>query len=142
MAMLINQLKLQRSRKGFTQEQVAEQVGVSRQAVAKWEKGETLPDIETCVRLADLYGIPLDALVRGMTEEKKTGAGQHMFGVAKVNEKGQITLPVQIRERFGIAPGNMILVLADTEKGIALVNIAAAEEGGTFTEAPAMYGEE
>ena len=68
--------------------------------------------------------------------------GDSILLVAKVNEKGQITLPVQIRERFGIAPGNMILVLADTEKGIALVNIAAAEEGGTIMEAPAMYGEE
>ena len=38
---------------GFTQEQAAEAVGVSRQAVAKWESGESLPDLESCV--ADVY---------------------------------------------------------------------------------------
>lgn len=142
MAMFVNQLKLMRTRKGFTQEQVAELVGVSRQAVAKWEKGETLPDIESCIRLSDLYGIPLDALVRGLKEEKKPGEGQQMFGIAKMNDKGQITLPVQIRERFGLKPGCTILVLADTEKGIALVNTAAYEDGSAATAAPQMNREE
>lgn len=123
MIRMVNQLKLMRSRKGMTQEEVAEQVGVSRQAVAKWEKGETLPDVESCVKLADLYGVPLDMLVRGLKEEGKTPNGQHMFGCVKMNDKGQITLPVQVRETFGLKPGCMILVLADTERGIALVNL-------------------
>lgn len=123
MIRMVNQLKLMRSRKGMTQEEVAEQVGVSRQAVAKWEKGETLPDVESCVKLADLFGVPLDMLVRGLKEEEKTQNGQHMFGCVKMNEKGQITLPVQVRETFGLKPGCMILVLADTERGIALVNL-------------------
>ena len=123
MIRMVNQLKLMRSRMGMTQEEVAEQVGVSRQAVAKWEKGETLPDVESCVKLADLFGVPLDMLVRGLKEEEKTQNGQHMFGCVKMNEKGQITLPVQVRETFGLKPGCMILVLADTERGIALVNL-------------------
>ena len=39
-------------RKGMTQEQVAEVIGISRQSYAKWEQGETMPDIEKCDRLA------------------------------------------------------------------------------------------
>ncbi len=117
---LMTQLKLFRTQMGMTQEDVAEKVGVSRQAVAKWEKGETLPDIESCVKLADLFGVPVDALVRNM---QPCDNGQKLFGCVKMNEKGQITLPVQVREVFGLKPGNMILVLADTEKGIALVNV-------------------
>lgn len=128
MTMLVNQLKLLRTRKGLTQEQVAEIVGVSRQAVAKWEKGESMPDLECCIRLADLYNIPLDALARGLKEEKPAGDAWQMCGVARMNEKGQITLPAQIREKFGMGPGSMILVLADTEKGIALMNMAADSE--------------
>ena len=123
MIRMMNQLKLMRNRKGMTQEEVAEQVGVSRQAVAKWERGETLPDIESCIRLADLYGVPLDALVRGMKNNENDVNGQKLFGCVKMNEKGQITLPVQVRELFGLKPGNMILVLADTDRGIALVNL-------------------
>ena len=66
----MNRLKLMRSRMGLTQEDVAEKVGVSRQAVAKWEKGETLPDIESCIKLADLFGVSLDYLV-GRAEERR-----------------------------------------------------------------------
>ena len=123
MIRMMNQLKLMRNRKGMTQEEVAEQVGVSRQAVAKWEKGDTLPDVESCVKLADLYGVPVDMLIRGLKEDETMPDGQKMFGCVKMNDKGQITLPVQVRELFGLKPGNMILVLADTDRGIALVNL-------------------
>ena len=39
----------------MTQEDIAEAVGVSRQAVAKWESGETIPDLEKCKLLAELF---------------------------------------------------------------------------------------
>lgn len=117
---LMTQVKLFRSKMGMTQEEVAEKVGVSRQAVAKWEKGETQPDIESCVKLADLFGVSVDALVRNMQNNDK---GQQICGCVKVNDKGQITLPAPIREAFGLKTGNMILVLADTERGIVLVNM-------------------
>ena len=136
MAMFVNQLKVLRTQRGLTQEQVAAQVGVSRQAVAKWERGETLPDIESCIRLADLYGVPLDALVRGMKNNENDVNGQKLFGCVKMNEKGQITLPVQVREVFGLKPGSMILVLADTERGIALVNMGDMPDGEAFAPAP------
>lgn len=126
MAMYFGQLKLQRKKCGMTQEAVAEALGVSRQAVAKWEKGESMPDVESCVKMADLYGVSLDMLVRNLTE-KMEQEGQKMFGCAKVNEKGQITLPVQIRESFSICPGDQVMVLADTEKGIALVPLKTME---------------
>ena len=41
----------------LTQEEVSERVGVSRQALAKWESGETMPDIEKCALLAELYNV-------------------------------------------------------------------------------------
>lgn len=136
MAMFVNQLKVLRSQRGLTQEQVAAQVGVSRQAVAKWERGDTLPDIESCICLADLYGVPLDALVRGMKNNENDVNGQKLFGCVKMNEKGQITLPVQVREVFGLKPGCMILVLADTERGIALVNMGDMPDGEAIVPVP------
>ena len=122
MAAIMNQIRIFRTQRGLTQEAVAEKIGVSRQAVAKWEKGETLPDIETCIRLADLFSVPLEVLARGITEEGVHG-GQQMYGCVRMNDKGQITLPVNVREAFGLKPGTLLLVLADTEKGIALVNM-------------------
>ncbi len=41
---------------GFSQEEIAGRVGVSRQALAKWETGETIPDVEKCLKLAQIYG--------------------------------------------------------------------------------------
>lgn len=130
MAVFVNQLKVLRSRLGLTQEEVAEKVGVSRQAVAKWEKGESLPDIESCIRLADLYGVPLDMLVRGLKDGEMNADGQKLCGCVRMNDKGQITLPVTVREAFGLKPGCMVLVLADTDRGIALVNMGEIKDGG------------
>lgn len=119
-----NNLKFFRKKNGYTQEQVAEKIGVSRQAVAKWERGEALPDIENIVALADIYGVTIDSLVRnvaaygGVSAEK-----QHMFGLVRVNDKGQITLPKQCREVFNIQPQDTFLLLGDEDKGIALVKL-------------------
>ena len=53
-------LKNLRNHHGYTQEDVAEHLQVSRQAVAKWEKGESMPDIENCMALAKLYNVTAD----------------------------------------------------------------------------------
>lgn len=128
MAGLMNRIKLFRTQRGLTQEALAEKVGVSRQAVAKWEKGDTTPDIDSCIRLADAFGVPLEVLARGLKPGETMPDGQQMYGCVRMNDKGQITLPVQVREAFGLKPGCLVLVLADTEKGIALMNIGSMPE--------------
>lgn len=55
----------------FTQEEVAEKIGVTRQAVAKWENWETVPDIYNCKALANLYNVSLDDLINH--EDKANG---------------------------------------------------------------------
>lgn len=52
-----------RKKSGFTQEQVAEHLGVSRQTISKWELNETLPDICQSKRLAEFYHVTLDELI-------------------------------------------------------------------------------
>ena len=46
--------------------------------------------------------------------------GKYMFGTVKVGEKGQIVIPKEAREVFGIQPGDTLLLLGDTERGIAI----------------------
>ena len=58
-----NHLFQARKKKGLSQEEVAEKLGISRQTVSKWETDETLPDICQSKRLAVLYGLSLDELV-------------------------------------------------------------------------------
>ena len=52
-----------RKAKGFSQEELADRVGVSRQAVSKWERAESSPDTDNLLALARLYGVSLDALL-------------------------------------------------------------------------------
>ena len=113
-----------RTQNGLTQEELAEKLGVSRQAVAKWERGESVPDIGSCMKLAEIYGVTVDILVRSFGKQEHTGDGKHIFGLSRVNSKGQVTLPASCRKVFDIRPGDTILVLGDENKGgIAMVKI-------------------
>ena len=48
---------------GYSQDELAEKIGVTRQTLSKYETGESLPDIERCKRLADIFGVSMDDLV-------------------------------------------------------------------------------
>ena len=121
MSLDFSMLKAYRKKNGYTQDDIAEKLGVSRQAVAKWERGESVPDIESVVSLAGIYGVTVDLLIKNSQSSEK--GQQYMFGLVKLNDKGQITLPVECRRVFDIEPGDLILVLGDTDKGIALVKM-------------------
>ena len=47
--------------------------------------------------------------------------GKHIFGTVKVGEKGQIVIPKEARDIFGIKPGDTLLVLGDESQGLAIV---------------------
>lgn len=124
---LSENLTFLRNDNGYSLEALAEKIGVSRQAVAKWENGETAPDIMNCEALAKLYGVSLDGLVNHDTQEAGTNIppkGKHMFGTTKVGERGQIVLPKDAREIMNIQKGDTLVVLGDEDPsnfGIALV---------------------
>lgn len=61
-------LQFLRARAETTQEQLAEQLGVSRQSVSKWESGLSFPEMDTLIRICDLYNTDLDTLLRGSVE--------------------------------------------------------------------------
>lgn len=109
----------------MTQEDIAEKLGVTRQSVAKWESGETIPDLDKCKLLADIFGVSLDDLANYETDENMGLAlppkGKHLFGLVTVGEKGQIVIPAKARKLFEIAQGDRLVVLGDEGQGIALV---------------------
>lgn len=116
--MLNDNIVMLRNINGYYQEEVAEKIGISRQAYAKWEKGETIPDIERCLKLAELYDTTLDALVKfeekiGNTVLSPGPRGKHIFGTAKINDRGQIVIPKKAREVFDIKPNDSMVILGD-----------------------------
>lgn len=111
--------------RGMTQEEVADIAGVTRQSVAKWESGESVPDIDKCKILADAFGVSLDDLANFEPEENlglgMPPKGKHLFGIVRVGDKGQIVIPARARKVFDITPGDSLVVLGDEGQGIAIV---------------------
>lgn len=60
---IANRLQQLRKEKGYSQEELAEKLGISRQAVSKWERAESSPDTDNLIVLAKLYNISLDELL-------------------------------------------------------------------------------
>ena len=58
-----------RKEKGLSQESIAEKIGVSRQAVAKWEIGQSYPDVENLILISDMFKISIDKLVKEAYDE-------------------------------------------------------------------------
>lgn len=124
--MIRDNLILLRKLNEYSQEEIAEKIGISRQAYGKWEKGETIPDIEKCALLASVYGITVDSLIHtakvdDVTMISPAPEGKHIFGTVTVSERGQISIPAQARELFKIKSGDKLIVLGDEAEGIALV---------------------
>ena len=130
--MLKDNLVMLRNIHGFSQEELAERIGISRQAYAKWESGVTVPDIEKCARLAEVYGTTIDSLIRTETAEgigpiPPAPRGKNIWGSVTISDRGQLVIPKGARDRFGLTGGQRLIVLSD-EQGIALVPAEAFEE--------------
>ena len=109
----------------LTQEDVADKVGVSRQAVAKWESGETVPDLDKCRLLAEVFGVTLDDLANFEPDENMgigvPPKGKHMFGLVTVGDKGQIVIPAKARKLFEISAGDQLVIVGDEGQGLAIL---------------------
>ncbi len=131
--MLNDNLVVLRNCRGKSQEEISEIIGISRQAYAKWEKGDTVPDIDKCVLLAQYYDITIDDLVN--FESKQLGMvippgpkGKHICGTSTINERGQIVIPKAARDLIEVKKGESFIVLVDELEGIALVKTKDFEE--------------
>ena len=105
-----NRLYELRKQKGLSQEELAEKLGVSRQAVSKWERSEASPDTDNLIALAKIYDLSLDELI---------------FGEKQKEEKQEEKEKEESTEKSADEP------VTDTPDGINKVNIGP---GGIFVE--------
>lgn len=87
-----NLIKL-RKEKGLSQEELADKLAVSRQAISKWERGESLPDTDNLIRLAKLYGVSIDEIVgikdSGEDAVEKSAAASPAYASEEKSESGE-----------------------------------------------------
>ena len=116
--MIAENLVFLRKRANLSQEALAEKLGVSRQTVAKWEGGESVPDVLRCDQLAELFEVTLEDLLHTPLSEKGVPPqGRFIFGTVTVGDKGQIVIPVKARRTLDIRPGDDLMVLGDIHQG-------------------------
>ena len=130
--MLKDNLIMLRNMHGYSQEKIAEKIGISRQAYAKWESGATIPDIEKCSLLASVYGICIDDLIstnqiEGIGMIPPGPMGKNLWGIVTINSRGQIVIPKEARDCFHLSGGQRLVVGSD-EHGIALIPMEEFEE--------------
>ena len=130
--MFKDNLVMLRNINGYSQEQIAEKINISRQAYAKWEAGTTIPDIEKCRLLAEIYDVTIDSLLNAEPDREAGGTpfapkGKNIWGTVTINDRGQLVIPKGAREKFNLVGGTRMIVLSD-EDGIALVPAETFEE--------------
>lgn len=123
--MLKDNLVMLRKIAGYSQERVAEEIGISRQAYAKWESGATVPDVEKAARLAQLYGVTIDGLMKtetlpGVGVLPPAPQGKRIWGSVALGERGQLVIPKAARDELGLKPGARLVVASDGI-GVALI---------------------
>ena len=119
--MFSRNLRTLRQKFGYTLEEVAERADVSRQAVGKWEMGESLPDLPNTLKLATIFRVSLDELVLQTLHDDTPQQNSKTMGMLEVGSNGEIYLPDAVMRLFDIHTGEKVLLLADQAQGIAIV---------------------
>jgi len=65
-----------RKQKHWSQEELANRLEISRQAVSKWESGQSVPDLERIIQLSELFDVTTDYLLRQQPEKKNHSTGE------------------------------------------------------------------
>lgn len=103
------QIKRHRTRLGLSQEELADRIFVTRQSVSNWENSRTYPDLQSLLRLSDLFGLSLDELIKGDIETMKEEINK--LEIQKMNRWGGILALLMLTLMLLPAP---LLKLLDT----------------------------
>lgn len=101
-----NNLYNLRKKRGLSQEEFAEKIHISRQAVSKWERGEAFPDTENLIEIAEFYGVTIDELVNraepfdGVAEATDTAADEASASDTAEDEDGKSKTAVKVTWSF------------------------------------------
>ena len=101
MNVVSNSIKKLREEKGMTQDELAEKLNVTRQAVSNWETGKTQPDIETLTKLAEIFDVSVERIIYGSERKER---------IIHVNRD------VQIGPKEGIGMGAVLAMIISYAK--------------------------
>ncbi|MDR0324817.1 MAG: helix-turn-helix domain-containing protein [Oscillospiraceae bacterium] len=131
--MFHEKLQQLRKEKGLSQESLAEMLDVSRQAVSKWESGQSYPEMDKLIALSDIFGVTLDSLVKdGELQEgggNPTYAPFYMTGRTSYEYKSKRTLfglpLLHVNIGFGAKKAKGVLAIGNIATGIVSIGLFA-----------------
>ena len=144
--MTTNLLAEHRKKAGLTQKQVGDRIGISPQAVSKWENGQSEPDIQALCMLAELYGVSVDILIGKTPESSHTPVAPTEEPTAKKSKKSLILiLSIAIGVILIAAVVSIILFSNNTpgtkDPATLLEKFNQIELGMTMDEVKAILGD-
>lgn len=102
-----------RKKNGWSQEELAEKMNVSRQAVSKWESAQTIPDLEKILMLGNLFGVTTDYLLKDEIEDEEFTKNDAESGVKRITlEEAHKYLDWRKTAAFRIASATFLCILA------------------------------
>ena len=133
-----NQIRERRQRLGLSQEELAQRLYVSRVTVSHWETSKTLPDVQSMLLLANLFGTTIDELVRGdvgemreMVEknERRTKAFAMALGAVEITVVAVLAITAVV-ERDWLEPVLRVLLAVLLLASAVVASVAKHQEGG------------
>ena len=118
----------QRKRNGWSQEELAEKMDVSRQSISKWESAQSVPDMARIVLLSQLFGVSTDYLLKDELEQADTAADVDIDRELRTVSMEEASAFLQVREQNAvrIAVGVMLCILSP----ILIILLSGAQEMG------------
>ena len=121
-----------RKKNGWSQEELAEKVGVSRQAISKWESAQSVPDLDKILRMSEIFGVTTDFLLKDeMETEEYTGSTAEDSPLRSVSmEDANAYLAFKHSAAYKIAIGVLLCILSP----ICLIVLGGFADAGMMTE--------
>ena len=124
-----NNIAVLRKKKGITQEELANELGVSAQAVSKWENNSSCPDVSLLTKIADYFGVSVDALLRTQEDDIVDLAEEKEDNV-KPDDKKNIVIKIMLPFKF-VKLGLNIGTMFGLDKDISSKIVTLAESNVT-----------
>lgn len=118
----------QRKKNGWSQEELAEKMDVSRQSISKWESAQSVPDMARIVLLSQIFGVSTDYLLKDELEQTESAAGVDIDRELRTVSMEEASAFLQTREQNAvhIAIGVMLCILSP----ILIILLSGAREAG------------
>lgn len=134
---LADKIILLRKKHGLSQEELAEQTGVSRQSVSKWEGAQSLPELEKILLLSSIFGVTTDYLLKDEIETEESIDTQNDQSIKKINlENATEYIEERKRSSFKIALATFLCIISP----ITLIILGAASENPSLNISETFMG--